>query len=172
MNFLPQFYIFRAHCPFSCLLLSTTFYLLPLPFVPGKRVDVSRSHPSVSLYSKWSCSACTGGRGRGIFPFERPFHRTMPLRPQLSCWAAKIRPTNPIYPIRSGMFRSCLSFLDFPRLFFFFLPLSFHPAYSIARPSFYFVACYHLPVFYLPARFIPAYRHFISRPMRSKKDYS
>lgn len=63
----------------------------------------------------------------------------MPLRPQLSCWAAKIRPTNPIYPIRSGMLRSCLSFLNFPRLFSLLFPssLSFHPVYSTAHPSFY-----------------------------------
>lgn len=98
----------------------------------------------------------------------------MPLRPQLSCWAAKIRPTNPIYPIRSGMLRSCLSFLNFPRLFSFFLPLSFHQAYSIALPFISWPVttfqCY-LPTFqfYLPAQFIPVYRHFVSSPTQEAR---
>ena len=163
------------HFPSSLsIFLSTSKYHFPPPptsLCSRKRVDVSRSHPSLSLslslYSKWSCSASTWGEG------ELPFRTSIPpvyaTSPSIILLSRKNSTNEPNLSDqkRNAQILSLVSQLP-PTFFpsFPFLPLFIQFIPPLTLP--FIVARYHLPMFYLPAQFIPIYRHFVSRPTRER----
>lgn len=170
--FIYEFPSVVLHFPSSLsIFLSTSKYHFPSPPISlcsRKRVDVSRSQPTVSLYSKWSCSASTGREKEKSLPFRTSIPPVYATSPSIILLSRKNSTNEPNLSDqkRNAQILSLVSQLP-PT--FFFLSSSLFPSDLFHCPSFYFMACYHLPVFYLPAQFIPVYRHFVSSPTQEAR---
>ena len=163
------------HFPSSLsIFLSTSKYHFsppPTSLCSRKRVDVSRSHPSLSL----SLSLLemklfrfhVGRRGASLsnvhstglchFALNYPAEpqkfdqRTQFIRSEAEC-------SDPV-----SRFSTSSDFFPFFSLLL-SLFIQFIPPLTLP----FIVARYHLPMFYLPAQFIPIYRHFVSRSTRER----